>query len=86
MGLRTEADVRRKMKDVPVYYMAFDLLSANGGNLMSEPYLERRRRLAGLGLSGPSWQTPDHQVGDGEAMLEASRRARHSCGGASPRS
>ena len=75
IGLRTESDVRRKMKDVPVYFMAFDLLYCNGENLMGEPYLERRRRLAELGLNGPSWQTPDYQVGDGEAMLEASRRA-----------
>lgn len=75
IGLRNEAEARRKMKDVPVYYMAFDLLYANGRNLMGEPYIERRRRLAALALSGPSWQTPESQVGDGEAMLEASRRA-----------
>ena len=39
------------------------------------PYLERRKRLQSLGLSGPAWQTPENQVGHGAAMLEASRTA-----------
>jgi len=73
IGLNTEADVRRKMKQVPVYYFAFDLLYLDGHRLTDVPYETRRERLRSLQLSGPSWQTPEHQVGHGQAMLQASR-------------
>jgi bifunctional non-homologous end joining protein LigD len=73
IGLRTDADVRRKMKQVPVYYFAFDLLYLDGRRLVDAPYEERRERLRSLQLAGPSWQTPENQIGHGEAMLEASR-------------
>jgi bifunctional non-homologous end joining protein LigD len=73
IGLNTDADVRRKMKQVPVYYFAFDLLYLDGHRLTHLPYEERRKQLRSLQLAGPSWQTPEHQVGHGEAMLEASR-------------
>ena len=54
-------------------YMAFDLLSLDGEDLMPLPYLERRERLASLGLAGERWQTPAHHIGDGEAFLASSR-------------
>lgn len=73
IGLNTDADVRRKMKQVPVYYFAFDLLYLDGRRLTGLPYEERRQLLASLNLTGGSWQTPEHQVGNGEAVLEASR-------------
>ena len=73
IGLSGEAEIRRKMKHVPVYYFAFDLLYLDGHRLMDRPYGERRELLEALRLSGPSWQTPEHQVGHGAAMLEASR-------------
>jgi bifunctional non-homologous end joining protein LigD len=76
IGLNGDAEVRRKMKEVPVYYMAYDLLYLDGRNLTGLPYAERRRRLGQLALAGPAWQTPEHQVGDGAAMLEASAAAR----------
>jgi bifunctional non-homologous end joining protein LigD len=40
---------------------------------MGLPYEERRDLLDGLGLDGSHWRTPAHHVGDGEAMVEASR-------------
>jgi bifunctional non-homologous end joining protein LigD len=58
---------------VPVYYFAFDVLYLDGRSLIDAPYEERRERLRSLQLAGPSWQTPDYQVGHGEAVLEASR-------------
>jgi bifunctional non-homologous end joining protein LigD len=73
MGLTSDSEVRRKMKDVPVTYMAFDLLWEDGHPLLKEPYVERRRRLAALKLAGASWQTPPFELGGGEAVLEASR-------------
>jgi bifunctional non-homologous end joining protein LigD len=73
IGLNREADVRRGMQEVPVAYLAFDLLYLDGRGLMDRPYLERRRLLLELGLSGPHWQVPEHTVDDGEAVLAASR-------------
>ena len=39
------------------------------------PYEERRAALLELGLTGPTWQTPAHHVGDGARLLEASEGA-----------
>jgi bifunctional non-homologous end joining protein LigD len=64
------------MKQVPVYYFAFDLLYLDGRRLTDRPYGERRELLAELKLAGPSWQTPEHQVGHGAAVLEASRTSK----------
>jgi bifunctional non-homologous end joining protein LigD len=75
MGLTVESEVRRKMKEVPVVYMIFDVVHLDGHRLFDFPYLERRARLLDLGLAGPSWQTPQHEVGDGESMLQGSRAA-----------
>src|SRR6266487_3841785 len=75
IALRGEADIRRMMKAVPVYFFAFDLLYLDGHDLMERPYVERREMLENLQLVGPSWQTPEHQVGSGAAMLDASRSA-----------
>ena len=75
MGLSSETEIRRKMKDVPVTYMVFDLVWQDGHSLMAVPYEERRRRLADLRLAGPSWQTPPFERGGGPAMLDASQKA-----------
>ena len=75
MGLTSESEIRRKMKDVPVTYMIFDLLWQDGHPLLKEKYAERRSRLGALRLAGASWQTPPFEKGGGAAMLEASRQA-----------
>jgi bifunctional non-homologous end joining protein LigD len=72
MGLTSENEVRRKMKDVPVTYMAFDLIWRDGHSLMDRRYSDRREALASLKLAGPSWQTPPYEKGGGAAMKEAS--------------
>ncbi|MFI5282239.1 MAG: non-homologous end-joining DNA ligase [Candidatus Dormibacterales bacterium] len=72
MGLTSETEIRRKMKEVPVTYMVFDLMWQDGHSLMDQPYVERRRKLAQLGLAGPAWQTPPWETGGGQAMLVAS--------------
>jgi bifunctional non-homologous end joining protein LigD len=61
------------MKTIPVVYMIFDVLYLDGQSTMDLPYEERRELLAGLGLDGSHWRTPAHHVGDGEAMVAASR-------------
>jgi bifunctional non-homologous end joining protein LigD len=72
MGLTSETEIRRKMKEVPVTYMVFDLMWQDGHSLTGEPYVERRRKLAHLRLAGPAWQTPPSEKGGGQAMLVAS--------------
>jgi bifunctional non-homologous end joining protein LigD len=72
MHVRGESQARRLSKEFPVAYIVFDLLWLDGHSLLSLPYAERRERLQALGLDGPAWQTPDHVVGNGAAMLAAS--------------
>jgi bifunctional non-homologous end joining protein LigD len=73
MHLTSEHAVRRLAEREPVTYVIFDLLFLDGHPLMALPYAERRERLLELGLNGTTWQTPAHHVGDGAALLEASR-------------
>jgi len=72
MHVASESTARRLMKEVPVAYIVFDLLWLDGHSLMALPYEERRERLKELELQGSHWQTPDHVVGNGAAVLEAS--------------
>ncbi len=73
MHLTSESMVRRLAQSEPVAYVIFDLLWLDGHSLLDARYDERRERLLELGLNGARWQTPAHHVGDGAAMLEASR-------------
>jgi bifunctional non-homologous end joining protein LigD len=75
MGLTVENEIRRKMKDVPVTYMVFDLMWQDGHSLVGRTYVERRNALAGLKLAGASWQTPQYESGGGQTMKDASARA-----------
>ena len=75
MGLTAENEIRRKMKDVPITYMVFDVLWRDGHSLMEQPYTERRKMLAQLKLAGASWQTPPFEKASGQTMLEASAKA-----------
>ena len=73
MHLTSEAQVRRLSQTEPVVYIVFDLLWLDGHSLLELPYADRRTLLAKLEIVGPAWQSPAHHVGDGEAMLAASR-------------
>src|SRR6266508_691403 len=53
--------------------MAFDLLHFDGQSLLNQPYEERREKLEALRLESDYWQTPPSVVGNGEAMLKASK-------------
>ena len=72
MHVASESTARRRAKEVPVAYVVFDLLWLDGHPLVQLAYEERRARLKALGLNGPAWQTPDHLVGNGAAVLNAS--------------
>jgi bifunctional non-homologous end joining protein LigD len=52
------AQSRLLAPEVPVTYLAFDLLSLDGRSLLDEPYTQRRTLLDALGLNGRHWQTP----------------------------
>ena len=73
MHLTSDHAVRRLAQSDPVHYIAFDLLYLDGRSQMDLRYDERRERLAELELAGPTWQAPAHHVGDGAALLEATR-------------
>src|SRR6267378_544643 len=75
MGLTSESEIRRKMKEVPVTYMLFDVMWQDGRSLLNDTYVERRKKLEALKLKGASWQTPPYEKGGGPAMLDASRKA-----------
>ena len=72
MHLASDSAVRRRMKDIPATFVAFDLLWADGHPLCALPYSERRQRLSDLDLEGANWRTPAHREGDGAALLAAS--------------
>ena len=74
MGVTSEAVIRRRAQETPVTYMAFDVLFLDGELTIDLPYEERRGLLAGLGLDGGSWQAPRHHLGEGAALLEATRQ------------
>ena len=73
MHLRGEAAVRRRAQATPVTYLIFDLLWLDGHSLTVLPYTERRERLAALKLDGERWSTPKFHVGEGSALLAATR-------------
>jgi bifunctional non-homologous end joining protein LigD len=73
MHLTGDAAVKRRSKELPVTYVAFDLLWLDGYRTTGLPYRDRRRLLAELALDGESWRTPAHHEGEGAALLAATR-------------
>jgi bifunctional non-homologous end joining protein LigD len=76
MHVGSRAQAKRLAASTPVTYVIFDLLWLDGHSLMALAYLHRRERLTELKLNGDSWQTPEHVVGEGSALLQASREQR----------
>lgn len=75
IGLTNDSEIRRKMKEVPVTYMVFDVLWQDGHSLMEEAYTDRRDALSKLKLTGAAWQTPPFEIGGGQAMKDASAKS-----------
>ncbi|HYO41394.1 MAG TPA: non-homologous end-joining DNA ligase [Nocardioidaceae bacterium] len=57
----------------PVTLIAFDLLQVDGRDVMGRALTERRSRLEGLGVQGPSWQVPA-TYDDGAMLHEATEQ------------
>lgn len=64
-------------RSTPATFVAFDLLELSGVPRVAHAYLERRAQLLELVRGNPctSWFAPDHQVGRGGELFEASKRA-----------
>jgi DNA ligase D-like protein (predicted 3'-phosphoesterase) len=74
MHLTSDPHIKRARRETPVTYIVFDLLYLDGRSLLDVPYAERRRELEALELTGPHWQVPGYQAGEGGYLLEAGRR------------
>jgi len=74
MHVTNPTQVRRLSQQVPATFLIFDVLYLDGRVLLDEPYVERRRVLESLELSGPSWQTPPHFEGGGRDVWQASKQ------------
>jgi bifunctional non-homologous end joining protein LigD len=74
MHLANEFEVRQRMGEVPIAYVLFDVLWVDGRTTMDLPYTERREALLDLIPGpGPCWQVPTTHVGEGEALLRATK-------------
>lgn len=58
INVGSAAQIRLLVAQVPVSYLAFDLLCLDGRPLLDEPYAGRRALLDGLGLAGRRCQAP----------------------------
>jgi len=74
MHLGSEAQVRRRAKQIPATYVIFDLLYLDGHSLIHEPYTERRAKLDALDLNGASWRTPRYYSGEGSKLFAAAKQ------------
>jgi bifunctional non-homologous end joining protein LigD len=74
MHLASDSAVKRRMRDTPVTYVAFDLLYLDGHSTFSLTYQQRRELLEALELEGPAWRVPAYHRGEGTALLEATRK------------
>jgi bifunctional non-homologous end joining protein LigD len=77
MNISTAAQARALAAQVPVTYLAFDLLWLDGRPLLDEPYARRRELLEGLGLDGRRWQVPPSFVGESGADIQAVSKQQH---------
>jgi bifunctional non-homologous end joining protein LigD len=73
LTLKSDSAVRRRARDHPLAYVAFDLLWLDGYPTAAVPWSERRELLDALALHGPAWQAPAAHRGDGAALLDAAR-------------
>jgi bifunctional non-homologous end joining protein LigD len=71
MNARPGPASQRLLSEVPVTYLAFDLLHLDGRSLLDEPYQQRRAQLTGLGLTGAHWQTPPSFTSEAGADVQA---------------
>ena len=67
--------VRSAALDVPVAFVAFDLLTVDGTSITTLPLRERRRALETVLEPGPAWRLSQLHLGGGAELLDAVREA-----------
>jgi len=77
MNISTAAQARALSAQVPVSYLAFDLLWLDGRTLLTEPYSLRRELLESLGLQSGRAQVPPSFVGESGADIQAVSKQQH---------
>jgi bifunctional non-homologous end joining protein LigD len=63
MNIGSAAQARALAAQVPVSFLAFDLLWLDGKPLIEQPYADRRAQLDGLSLQPGNWQAPPAFIG-----------------------
>ena len=63
--------------EVPVTYLAFDLLWLNGRSLLEMPYARRRQLLDELSLNAARWQVPPSFASESGADIQDISRQHH---------
>jgi bifunctional non-homologous end joining protein LigD len=71
MNISSAAQARMLATQVPVTYLAFDLLWLDRRPLLDQPYSRRRELLDALGLHGAHWQVPPSFTAESGADLQA---------------
>jgi bifunctional non-homologous end joining protein LigD len=71
MNISDPAQIAELTGQVPVTFLAFDLLYLDGRLLLKAPYADRRALLDQLGLNGQRWQTPPSFAGESGADILA---------------
>lgn len=71
LGASGRSAAGRLERTCPATFVAFDVLSLDGRAVRDLPYIERRALLSDLLDDGPSWQVPQHWIGEIEAVSRA---------------
>jgi bifunctional non-homologous end joining protein LigD len=74
MNISAAAQARLLASQVPVSYLAFDLLWLDDRAQLDLPYVGRREQLDGLALQGGNWQAPPSFTGESGADVQAVSR------------
>jgi bifunctional non-homologous end joining protein LigD len=64
---------RALLDQVPVSFLAFDVLHLDGRSMLAVPYDDRRAALEDLGLAGDRWAVPPAFDGDGAEAMTVSK-------------
>ena len=63
----------KDLREVPITFLAFDVLHQDGHDLTDRPYDKRRDALEALGLEGPRWGVAPTVAGTGRDALQVAR-------------
>ncbi len=74
MNIASAAQAKQLATEVPVSFLAFDLLWLNGRSLLDLPYSRRRAQLEGLDLNAVNWQVPPSFTGEAGADIQSVSR------------